>query len=300
MLLEQVVNGSKKTGTESEENQSDEDLDLEGLKKLMSKKDQEASSKKLKSRIKQSGSTFPEDSETEENSETGTDSSDNDSSSKSSRRKSKVKSGAKVKRRPVVRTELWPHTIANEDDGEETTSEDISLAKFLSCFTYIVTTCEKKETAGRSYLLHAVCSILECLPWSEARSFHNLVMVKLEQDRIDWKADFGALATQFIEKKVRQSLRSKIQSTSSMSGNRSGFQSLGKGFGNSYYRGNNNTSKTFFVCRLWNEGICSFGNKCRFRHVCRSCADAGKSGETHKASSQNCPNARRGRSEQRN
>ena len=65
-----------------------------------------------------------------------------DDEDKDSGRQRAVKSGAKLKRRPVVRAELWPHIVSNEDDREETTSEDITLAKFLSCFTYIMTTCE--------------------------------------------------------------------------------------------------------------------------------------------------------------
>ena len=52
-----------------------------------------------------------------------------------------VKSGAEVKMRPDIKTEVWPHTIANEDDGEDTTSEDISLSKKNSCFTYLMITC---------------------------------------------------------------------------------------------------------------------------------------------------------------
>ena len=45
--------------------------------------------------------------------------------------------GAKIRKRPVIKTELWPHIIANEDDGDEVTSEDIgmpdsSLASLLS------------------------------------------------------------------------------------------------------------------------------------------------------------------------
>ena len=91
-----------------------------------------------------------------DSSSTGTDSSEG---VKKYRSRRKVKSGAKVKKRPVIKTELWPHTIANEDDGEEVTSETIGLAKFLSCFTYIMVSCEKAESKGRAALLHAICLI---------------------------------------------------------------------------------------------------------------------------------------------
>ena len=307
----------KKTDTESEDPLDEED-GLKDMMKAMSKKGIEASERKLKSRLDEAGHSFPEETDSDNQGESETDNSGSDDNSgkshktkvksvdtessdddRSSRHSRKVKSGAKVKRRPVVRTELWPHTICNEDDGEETTCDDISLAKFLSCYTYIMITCERrKEVIGRPYLLHAMCSILECLPWSEARSFHNVVMVKLEQNRIDWKADFSALAKDFIDKKVRQSLRPKT--TSSTPSRRSGFRSVGKGYGsfypNNYYYNNSRSSQT---CRLWNEGPCSFGERCRFRHACSSCTEAGKPGEPHKSSSQSCPSARRGRSEQR-
>ena len=169
----------------------------------MTKKKKVECDKKLSARLMQAGAYFPEDSDS--TSSTGTDSSGKGKKSKSK----KVKSGAKVKQRPVVKTELWPHTIANEDDGEEVSSDSIGLAKFFSCFTLIMKSCGKVEAAGRADLLHAVSSVLECLPWAEARTFHNLVMVKLEQGRLDWSADFSVLAESFLDKKVRQNLRSK-------------------------------------------------------------------------------------------
>ena len=72
------------------------------------------------------------------------ESSESDEESKRKRQKRQVKSGSKVKKRLVKRTELWPHTIALEDDGEEVSCDDIGFAKFLSCFTYIMSTCERK------------------------------------------------------------------------------------------------------------------------------------------------------------
>ena len=119
----------------------------------------------------------------------------------------KVKSGAQIKKRPVVKTELWPHTIANEEDGEEVDSESISLEKFFACFTHIMLNCSHAESKGRTALLHAVSLVLECLPWADARIFHNLIMVKIEQDRINWSANFPALANDYLDKKVRLSLR---------------------------------------------------------------------------------------------
>ena len=69
--------------------------------------------------------------------------------------------------------------------------------------------CKSLEAKGRTSLLHAVSLVLEAFYWSEARSFHNIVMVKVEQDRLDWASDFGALAEDFIDRKVRQSVKSK-------------------------------------------------------------------------------------------
>ena len=65
--------------------------------------------------LRKIGSTFPEDDfDTSESS--GKESCDTGSSC---RHRKKVKSGAKIKQRPVVRTELWPHTLAIEEDGVE-------------------------------------------------------------------------------------------------------------------------------------------------------------------------------------
>ena len=141
-------------------------------------------------------------------------------SSHKHKRRRRVKSGTEVKTRPVLQTELWPHTIANEEDGDDISSEDISLAKFLTCFTYIMIRANSEEATGRSVLLHAVSNVLECLPWSEARTFHNLTMIKLEQRRINWKTKFSFLADKFIEKKVRQTLKSQVFS----SGNNSAYK----------------------------------------------------------------------------
>ena len=198
----------------SVEDSSDDSLDMRALRKKMSKKKKDECSKKLSSRLRQAGAYFPEDSDS--TTSTGTDSS---GSGKKAKSKRKVKSGARVKKRPVVKTELWPHTIANEDDGDEVSCDNIGLAKFLSCFTFIMTSCGKAEAAGRAELLHAVSSVLECLPWADARTFHNLVMVKLEQGRFDWTVDFSALAEQYLDKKARQNLRGKSSATGTSNNN---------------------------------------------------------------------------------
>ena len=125
----------------------------------MTRKQKECGTK-IAARIKQAGGIFPND-EFDSATSSGTDSSGVD---KRYRSRKKVKSGAKIRKRPVIQTELWPHTIANKDDGEEVTSETIGLSKFLSCFTYIMTNCGRWEAKGRAALLHAVCSVFECLP----------------------------------------------------------------------------------------------------------------------------------------
>ena len=204
------------------------------------------------------------------------DSSDS-SGMNSRRRRKRVKSGAEVKMRPVIKTEVWPHTIANEDDGEDTTSEDINLSKFLSCFTYLMITCVESEAAGRAVLLHAISLVLECLPWKEARIFHNLTMVKIEQGRLNWGSDFITLANEFLDKKVRMTLRSRSQANLKPFNKR-----------NSSYDSKNcaykNNSSLSVICRLWNSGFCSFGASCKRWHVCLSCAEGGKLGEPHQAS----------------
>ena len=286
------------SGDSSGNDTADESLSLnmKSLRKKMSSRQKEACSSKVSARLKKTGAFFPEESE---DTSTGTDSSSSYRSKKSKGRK-KVKSGAKIKKRPVIRTELWPHIIANEDDGEEVSSENIGLAKFFSCFTFIMTTCGRAEAAGRAVLLHAVSLVLECLPWTEARVFHNLVMVKLEQGRMDWSVDFSVLAEQFLDKKARQNLRGNSAGGASSNSKANTSKSYGKGFSSRYGRSNNsnnfnsnsynsNRSKGLYavVCRQWNYGTCGFGDKCRKWHVCWSCAEGGKPGEQHRASSHN-------------
>ena len=170
---------------------------------------------------------------------------------------------------------LWPHTVANEEDGQDVLCEDIGLAKFLSCFTCIMTSCGKVEAAGRARLLNAISSVLECLPWAEARLFHNMVMVKLEQRRYEWTSDFSALGNQFIDKKVRENLR--YRNSSGGSGQYS--KGSGKGArhsksnpspsGSSQNRGRSSHPGEF---RNWNFGTCTFVERCSRLHVCCTCA----------------------------
>ena len=157
-LMKAKLKDRSRTGADSADDESsDASLNLAKLKKKMDKDQKRACEKKLAARLTAAGARFPiEDFES-----TGTDSSSSDRDSRVKGRR-KVKSGAKVKKRPVIRTELWPHTIANEDDGEDITSENIGLAKFLSCFTFIMNSCRGEEAAGRAVLLQAVSTVLDC------------------------------------------------------------------------------------------------------------------------------------------
>ena len=92
-------------------------------------------------------------------------------------------------------------------------SNDISFHKFLAGYTEIMSNCKGSEALGRPRLLHAISTVFGCMSWPETRLFHNLVMVKLEQGRIKWDADFTILADKYIEQKVRQTLKSKSQGT---------------------------------------------------------------------------------------
>ena len=273
---------------EGEESGASGIFELRDVRKKMSKKLKDACEEKVAGRIKEAGAVFPaEESTSSGNSSSGTDDS---GSGRRSRRRRKVKSGAKLIRRPVKNTELWPHIVSNEEDGGELTCETISLPKFLSCFSAIMISCgSKTERAGRALLLKAFSSVFECLPWVEARTFHNLVMHKIEQGRISWKTDFSDLAEKFLNHKVRLSLRSKGSTAGASSSFRPGRSNFPKGSGNSSFRqGFHNANRGKFnstICKLWNSGTCSFGDACKYRHVCWTCAEAGKPGEGHKASS---------------
>ena len=98
-----------------------------------------------------------------------------------------------------------------------------------------MTCCGKVESRGRSALLHAVSMVLEYLQWTEARTFHNMIMVKIEQGRIGWDTDFTSLAEDFVDKKVRLSMRTRNTAGAAASSN-SAYKSrykdsgVGKGF----------------------------------------------------------------------
>ena len=285
VVLDKLKDRKKEQAKSDTEVSSEEEQDTQGVKKKLSRKKRDQARRRAAAIMKKAGATFPEEEDVASNN-TGTSDSEgffNPGHSKKSKRS--VKSGAKVRCRPVVKTELWPHPISNEDDGDNSTSDNISLAKFLSCFTYIMISCEESEVSGRALLLHAVCLVLEYLPWADARAFHNLVMTKVEQDRISWDDDFTDLANEFIDNKVRQSLREKSRS----SGTRGNYRHLGKGYGyqqrSSYGTGNNNNPNSTYnvVCKNWNQGSCSYGDRCRRRHVCWTCHEVGKT-EHHKSS----------------
>ena len=292
-LVKDRLNIEEESKSECEESSEDEPVDLKALKKKMSRKQRDLCGRKAAARLHQAGALFPQDS-FESTSSSGTVS----DVGKSRRKKSQIKSGAKIKKRPVVQTELWPHTIANEDDGEEVDSESISLAKFFSCFSFIMLHCSSKaEAKGRTALLHAVSIVLEYLQWSEARTFHNVIMVKIEQKRVDWASDFSILAESYIDKKVRQSVKTRRYPAGASSSYRSGYsgKSIGKGFGASskgYSTTAKNKSLHGVICWQWNQGTCSYGENCKRWHVCRVCAEAGKLGEPHKASTHDSSGSR--------
>ena len=294
VILESMIDKGRRRDTESEkELSSDEEVNARKMHKKMSTKQKSDAEEVIQAILKQIGGSFPVDEEIiTRNSDSGTDSESGSSKRSRSRSRRGIKSGAKVKKRPVVRTELWPHTIANEDDGEDVTSENIGLAKFLSCFCYILTTCEGAEAAGRAALLYAVASVLECLPWSEARSFHNVVMTKLEQDRIDWSTDFSTMAEQFLNKKVRLGMRSKNSASNSASGSKSFYgNNVGKGFGNygrprftrREFSPSKSKGQSSEPCRQWNSGWCTYGKFCKKEHCCLTCFNNDGKTEQHRA-----------------
>ena len=257
---------------------------MKGIKKKLTRRQRDLCHQQVERRKKEAGATFPEDS-FETTASSGNESASVKGSCRHSRRQ--IKSGAKVKKRPVIKTELWPHTIANEDDGDDITSENISLAKFFSCFSYIMLDCGINESRGRSGLLHAVSTVLEYLHWPEARTFHNVIMLKLEQGGLDWESDFSALAENFVDKKVRMSVKSKGTTTGTAYRSGNAGKGYGKGFRGSSAGSNAGKGKGLHgaICWQWNYTSCTYGSSCKRWHVCKSCAEAGKLGEHHKASS---------------
>ena len=292
---------SSESGADSEE--SDDNLSLKGLKKKMSKNKKRKCKKREAEILRKVGAMFP-DKDFAATSSSGTDS---DSVRYGCRHKKKVKSGASMSKRPVVRTEIWPHTIANEEDGEDVACDTISLAKFFSCYTYIMLECRKTEAQGRTSLLHAISLVLEALFWTEARTFHNLTMVKIEQGKLEWSDDFVALAESFIDKKVRSNMKSKSTAGYGATGKTSWYGKGNTGFikkGGYGYSSNNKfsgRSKPVYssVCKQWNFNTCTYGERCNRWHVCWTCAEAGKVGQTHKAVSHETTSVKPKQQEQR-
>ena len=263
---------------------------LDSYVKSMSSQQKTECDSKVASIVGSVGGEFPD-----EGSESGSSSSSGKESdaSKKPRRRRKIKSGAEIKKRPVIRTELWPHTVAYEEDGDDVSSEDITLARFCSCFTMIMNSseCGRSESEGRSSLLQAIFMVVEILHWPEARSFHNLTMIKIEQGRLNWKSRFSVLANEFIDKKVRKALRSKAgltntgqaaRSNANFRSNRGSNQSSGNGYRGQAQNGGNRPFH--LICWQWNNATCTYGVNCKRWHCCRTCAETGKWGEAHKAS----------------
>ena len=157
---------------------SDGVVNQKNIKKKLSRKQRDLCNSRVSNRLRQSGSLCPDDDFE------ATENSGEESCGKSGSCKRKVKSGAKVKVRPVLKTELWPHTIANESDGEDIDSESIGLSKFLKCYTTIMLECTGVQSEGRTALLNAIFTVFEVLQWPEARAFHNLTMLKLEWNKV--------------------------------------------------------------------------------------------------------------------
>ena len=264
----------------------DDGADLKGIKKKLTRRQRDQCRQQVDRRMKEAGAVFPDDSFVT------TDSSGNESASVKGRCRHsarQIKSGAKIKKRPVIKTVLYPHTIANEDDGEDITAENITLAKFFSCFSYIMLDCGIIESRGRAELLHAISTVLEYLHWPEARTFHNVIILKIEQGVLDWESDFSALADNFVDKKVRMSFKSKGSATGTGAAYRSGNagKGYGKGFRGSSAGGYAGKSKGLHgaICWQYNYTSCTYGSSCKRWHICKTCAEAGKLGEQHKASS---------------
>ena len=295
-VIQEQIKHNDKTISDSELDScasGSDDVNRKNIKKKMSKKQRERSNDKASRRLRQTGSIFPEDNFR------STDSSGEEACvRKCSHNSNKIKSGANIKKRPVLRTELWPHTIANEDDGDDVDSESISLTRFFKCFSTILSECVGVQAEGRIMLQKAIFLVLEFLPWTEARNFHNVTMLKLEQGRIDWDVDFLSLADAFVEKKVRAGLRSKPAASGYGSSARSGTSGRGngrgfRGYNNSTNNTNSSSSLLKAICWQWNSGSCTFGDEnCKRWHCCKICAESGKLGEKHPASLHNSSSSR--------
>ena len=300
-VLVDQMNSKKDSGCDNKKESDSSDNSVEEsaggtgpsqIKKKMTKKQRDSCRKKVASRLKQAGTVNP-DSDDEASESSGKESVLSTSSVRNCcKHSNKVISGAKVSKRPVVKTELWPHTIAVEEDGEEVDSENINLSTFYSGFTHIMSSCKGAECRGRAALLHAVSMVVKNLHWPDARTFHNLIMVKIEQERVSWDDDFAGMALDFIDKKVRLSCRGK-QSSAGSGANPSRPNYNGRGAGR-WFRGQNQRNdfgsgrgKPIYgaICWQYNFSTCSYGENCKRWHCCKVCAESGKLGEQHRGAS---------------
>ena len=121
-LLQEKIKGkfNYSDSSSGDNDSSNEAAGLKDVRKKMSRKQKKLCESRVQSTLKKVGGIFPDD--VESSSSAGKDSSD----TSCGRRRNKVKSGAKIKIRPVIKTELWPHTVANENDGEQVTCDNIS------------------------------------------------------------------------------------------------------------------------------------------------------------------------------
>ena len=133
ILPVKVKDTRKKEGSQTEEEPTSEvefDLQVLKYKSLLLGKQKQDSAAKVAATARRSGVRYAR----EEYNASGSSSGTEYEPRAGRRRRKKIKSGANVSTRPVIQTELWPHTIANEDDGNEVTSESITFTKFLACF----------------------------------------------------------------------------------------------------------------------------------------------------------------------
>ena len=82
-------------------------------------------------------------------------------------------------------------------------------------------------------------------------------------------------------------LRTKNASASSDSAYRPAGKNYNRGASGSNANKFNDVNRSkavqSLICHQWNAGTCSFGTECRRWHTCKSCAEAGKIGQKHKA-----------------
>ena len=127
-LQDQLRNVKLSSGQEDPASSDNENLQLHGLRSSMSKSQKHRSDARLASRLQQAGALFPD-----EDSDSGEDT--HGCSCKCSASGRAIVSGRKVKRRPVKRTELWPHIISAEESGNEVTAGYVSSAEFYVCLS---------------------------------------------------------------------------------------------------------------------------------------------------------------------